>query len=228
MNLASSINFLLKDSDMKVLLTISLTLLVGLHLLCSLANNLFGTWNGYLEFYNKTPRYKKFHTQFRDLIVSTPSRYLSQYTGAETGFGFFAPNVLSSSVIVVEKDGKLNMPLFSNHENELRFNNLASSLTRNMLKRLEGHEKPLQLRKAVLGKYFTASDVDSAYNNLLLKNLAVPYLNTSGSHTARNVVSVKMLVYDYPSLAECAADKEPASEFIPLYVTNISLKNDRQ
>ena len=129
------------------------------------------------------------------------------------------------SFYVVEKDGKLNLPLFSNRENELRYNNLASSLTRDMLKRLEGGKEPFKLKKAILGKYATARDVDSAYTNLILKNLAVPYLNSSPSGGLMKFVAVKVLVYDYPSLADCAADKKVRSEFIPLYVTNIALKN---
>ena len=210
---------------MKSVFTVFLATIVALHFLFSVTNNVFGTWYGYLSFYDEEPAYKRLHTFLRDFTIHKASRYISHYTGAETGFGFFAPNVLSSSVIVVEKDGKLNLPLFSNRENELRYNNLASSLTRDMLKRLEGGKDPLKLKKAILGKYATARDVDSAYTNLVLKNLAVPYLNSSPSGSLRKFVAVKVLVYDYPSLADCAADKTIRSEFIPLYVTNIALKN---
>lgn len=199
-----------------------LILSLGLHFFYSIIYNAYLTWDNYLSFYGKDKKESKLYSFLDNFTQNKISRSIARYTGAETGFGFFAPNVLTSSVIAIEKNGKVIIPSFSNHENEIRYTNLASGITSRMLEPSSEYDT-MRLKKPVLGKYTTREDADSAYYNLIFKNIAAPYMGYSTR--SKDTITIKLLLYDYPSLKSYAASNGSGPEFVPLFTTKIALKN---
>ncbi len=60
-----------------------------------------------------------------------------RYTGTETGYGFFAPNVRSNGLLIGETDMVLKEPPFLSFEGRNRFTTLSSQITEQMLKSIE-------------------------------------------------------------------------------------------
>ena len=190
------------------------------HFLVSVVFNAFLSCDSFLSFYGKS-KDGLLHRTLDAVTHWKPVYALAKYTGAETGFGFFSPNVLTSSVIVVEKKGKLILPPLSNHESEIRFTNLASHITSKMLEKSDRYDTML-LPRPVLGKYYTLEDIDSAYYNLVFKNIGAPHVDLGNLYG--DTVVVKLLLYDYPTLASVRQGSEPRPEFISLYNAKVAVK----
>ena len=69
------------------------------HFLVSVVFNAFLSCDSFLSFYGKS-KDGLLHRTLDAVTHWKPVYALAKYTGAETGFGFFSPNVLTSSVIL--------------------------------------------------------------------------------------------------------------------------------
>ncbi|WP_130735287.1 hypothetical protein [Flavobacterium sp. J27] len=92
-----------------------------------------GTFDGYYGFYYAEKEYKKpiAFTLSEEIIKLKPVSIFLSYTGFDTGYSFFAPNVASDFVLLFElKDQKGNvienkiMPAFKNKESITRYTSI--------------------------------------------------------------------------------------------------------
>ncbi len=118
-------------------------------------------------------------------------RLYSDYSGAETGYGFYAPNVASQFLVLYTiKDDDGNV--------------IETSL-------------PRHYSKEALTRYFTAFDVfmdkidkpDEKYDNfmdVIMKSMALKVLE---DHPPYRNIEADLLVYDLPVIAEFQAGERP-------------------
>jgi hypothetical protein len=81
-------------------------------------------------------------------------------SGTSTGYGFFAPNVRSNGVLVVESCGKKLTPTFASHEGHLRFDGYVGDLVNDLTLTATPKDSTLHAFK-------------QRYNDLILKNIAL-------------------------------------------------------
>jgi hypothetical protein len=105
-----------------------------------------------------------------------------RFTGTETGFGFFAPNVKSNGFFLSEVDNSKQEILFFTNEGNSRFSTVVANSTDYLTERRKKN-KSESLKK---------------YNDLVIKNIAM----SVAARTTENCNKVKLSYYliDYPSL----------------------------
>jgi hypothetical protein len=149
-----------------------------------------GTFDGYYGFYYPDKKYDKpfAFTLSEDIIKLKPVNFFLSYTGFDTGYGFFAPNVASDFVLLFElKDKNGNvienriMPQFKNKESRVRY----TSVFNMFLDKIS--EKGIENKQ---NKY-------QQYLDIVIKQIAihVKEQNANADH-----VTAKLYLYDFPSL----------------------------
>ncbi len=139
------------------------------HVLYILVANAGSAYFNYCEYYEKTVNAaveKSYTTAINNKLCS----YYSRYTGANTGFGYFAPNVRSAvSLTCRYKDTEDIEPVFKTREASLRYENLIGALIDHVS--LKSKPKEEWERKTFETQY--------KYNELIFKNVAVNILNAN-------------------------------------------------
>lgn len=165
--------------------------LLGIFLLLSVVFTigLKGTFDGYYGFYYEDDNYKKplVYELSNAVVDFAPLSLFAAYTGFDTGYGFFAPNVASDFILLFElQDHNGNvleeriMPEFKSKESMVRYTSVFNMF---MDKVVDGKKKK-----------------DSQYHQYLdvvLKQIAKNVLDETPNAAKCNA---KLYLYDYPSL----------------------------
>jgi hypothetical protein len=156
-----------------------------------------GTFDGYFGFYYQDKKYVKPYafTLSEEIIKWEPVSAFLSYTGLDTGYGFFAPNVASDFILMFElkdKQGKVTqnriMPNFKNKESIVRYTSVFNMFLDKIA--AEGVEKKEN-------KY-------QQYLDVILKQIAI---NVKKQNPNTDKISAKLYLYDYPSLANFKKNK---------------------
>jgi hypothetical protein len=183
-----------------------------LHLLVIACVSSYMSIDSYCAFYDQKVPSNVFVKGMRKTLESTAFEVYGKYTGAETGYGFYAPNVISGGFLEFTKNGeRMKLPIH-NYENSIRFMNLSTSFVQQALRSLENREK----RMEKLAQALTAGPdemelilkevdeiktncLDSAFFDLLARNMSTKFMKDFASN---DTLSVKLKIYDYPTLAD--------------------------
>jgi hypothetical protein len=146
------------------------------------------TFDGYYSFYYEDGKYEKpvVYQATEVLTKIPPINFFMAYTGFDTGYGFFAPNVASDFVLMFEIQDSLGntiqqtaMPNFKQKESRVRY----TSVFNMFLERLK-KEDPKE------------KDQYKEYLDIILRQIA---LNVKRDYPNAASVNAKLYLYDYPS-----------------------------
>jgi hypothetical protein len=165
--------------------------LLGIFLLLSVVFTigLKGTFDGYYGFYHEEDNYKKplAYELSNKIVDFEPLSLFAAYTGFDTGYGFFAPNVASDFVLLFELQDRYGnileeriMPEFESKESIVRYTSIFNMFM----------DKVVSSKKKNDSQYHQYLDV-------VLKQIARNVLEES--HGAAKCTA-KLYLYDYPSL----------------------------
>ena len=104
----------------RLLLRVALFVFITFHITAIMINAIGSTRDVYMRFYDlkETSSIFKFICKANFWPVFT---HYASVSGTDCGFGFFAPNVRSNSVLVVQGCKNRLTPMFNTHEGEQRF-----------------------------------------------------------------------------------------------------------
>jgi hypothetical protein len=135
--------------------------IAALHLLFILLSNLYTSYDTYCAYY-EVPKDSAFCKVVKASLGNKALCYYARYTGASTGFGYFAPNVKSPTSLNCLYRGEDIQPTFNSSEAALRYDNLINALIENVNgEKLPQHEWE---KKIMLTKQH--------YNELVFRNIA--------------------------------------------------------
>lgn len=164
-----------------------------------------GTYEGFYGFYYEDGNYQKGFPQklVEKLVALKPVSVFISYTGFDTGYGFFAPNVASDFILLFElKDSTGNivestiMPKFRNKESVIRFTTATGLFL----------EKVTQ--DSMKGKKY------DSYLNVIVQQIA---LHLKKSNPKVSHIDVGLYLYDYSSIRK--SKKEGLKESLILIET---------
>jgi hypothetical protein len=150
-----------------------------------------GTFDGYYGFYYPDKKYDKPYafTLSENIIKLKPISIFLAYTGFDTGYGFFAPNVASDFVLLFElkdKKGKIIenrlMPNFKNKESIVRY----TSVFNMFLDKISDK-----------GVVDTKGNKYQQYLDIIIKQIAI---NVKKANPGTDHITAKLYLYDYPNL----------------------------
>jgi len=162
-----------------VLLLPSLVFIIGLK----------GTFDGYYGFYyENTPYTKPLAYELTEKVVhSAPVSLFLSYTGFDTGYGFFAPNVASDFVLMFElKDSMGNtlqqciMPHFEQKESMVRYTSMFNMFL----------DKISQEPQDSSSQYIQ-------YLDIVIRQIAQ---KVKSEYPGAATMDARLYLYDYPSL----------------------------
>jgi hypothetical protein len=149
-----------------------------------------GTFDGYYGFYYPEKEYKKpiAFTITEEIIKLKPISIFLSYTGFDTGYGFFAPNVASDFVLLFElKDAAGNtienriMPTFKNKESIVRY----TSIFNMFLDKISAEGGTIKDNKY------------QQYLDIIIKQIAIN-VKKENPNTAK--ITARLYLYHYPDL----------------------------
>lgn len=149
-----------------------------------------GTFDGYYGFYYENEEYKKplVYTVSESIAQLKPVNIFTSYTGFDTGYGFYAPNVASDFVMSFElkdKNGKVleqkNLPYFNNKESRVRYTTVFNMF----LDKISGKNRYDQ-------KYYQ-------YLDIIIRQIAAHVMKENPQASG---VTTKLYLYDYPTIAD--------------------------
>ncbi|PWN69891.1 hypothetical protein C1631_007695 [Chryseobacterium phosphatilyticum] len=166
--------------------------LSGIFILLSLVFiiGLKGTFDGYYGFYYENKTYNKplIYTVSEEITQAKPVSMFTSYTGFDTGYGFYAPNVASDFVIKFElKDmhghilEEKIMPSFKSKESRVRYTTVFNML---------------------LDKLSDKNKYDPAYEqylDIIVQQIATHVMSENPEASG---VTTKLYLYDYPSIVD--------------------------
>jgi hypothetical protein len=147
------------------------------------------TFDGFFGFYYENKPYHQplVYKTCNSIVNSTPVSLFLYYTGFDTGYGFFAPNVASDFVIMFhlkDKEGNLIeqtiMPNFKQKESMVRYTSMYSMFLDRIS--VDSNKIDKQFEK---------------YLDVVLKQVA---LNVKKDYPNAAQVKAQLLLYDYPEL----------------------------
>lgn len=149
-----------------------------------------GTFDGYYGFYYAEKEYNKpvIYTLSEEIIKLKPVSIFLSYTGFDTGYSFFAPNVASDFVLLFElKNDKGNvienkiMPAFKNKESITRY----TSVYNMFLDKISAEGGNLKENKY------------QQYLDIIVKQIAVSVKNENPDTAS---ITARLYLYHYPDL----------------------------
>ncbi len=147
------------------------------------------TFDGYFGFYYEAGQYKKpFAYKATEAIVeTTPVNMFLAYTGFDTGYGFFAPNVASDFVLIFNVQDSLGqtihqcaMPRFNQKESMVRYTSLYNMFL-DKISRKKGEEGDLYIK----------------YLDIVIRQIAVAVRK---DYPTAAQVKASLYLYDYPGM----------------------------
>ncbi|WP_114819502.1 hypothetical protein [Chryseobacterium sp. KLBC 52] len=149
-----------------------------------------GTFDGYYGFYYENKEYKKplAYTISEDIAQLKPVNIFTSYTGFDTGYGFYAPNVASDFVMSFElkdKNGNIleqkNLPYFKNKESRVRYTTIFNMF----LDKISDKNKYDK-------KYYQ-------YLDIIIRQIAAHVMK---ENPLASSVTTKLYLYNYPAIAD--------------------------
>ncbi len=125
------------------------------------------------------------------------------FSGCNTGYGFFAPNVRSTGTIQFENGNNTYYPKFKTNEAENRFSVFVDKISDFLLE--DEEEKKVKNKN---------DSVKVKYYNLLYKAVAARLFNENMCNNKVSYISYNL--YDYPSLQQYTKG-EKLPQFLRLY-----------
>lgn len=165
------------------------------HILSLLITGIVSTITVYQKYtYGKVQKdfvsdYKKFEDK------SPVLRSYYRYTGTETGFGFFAPNVKGQGTLFFESCGTLLDLPFETNEGNIRSNCMISSVTDYIKEELEKKDKSPTLKHK--------------FSDLLIQNLVAKVRQVNGLDNECTMVQVNYKLVEFPPLNATVSTKQP-------------------
>lgn len=163
-------------------------------LLTVFAVGLKGTFDGYYGFYYEKTEYKKpwVYRAVENFVYAKPVNVFIAYTGFDTGYGFFAPNVASDFVLTFEiRDSsgavvaQQAMPQFRQKESVVRFTSVFNMFLDKISKEsAENGDEYLQ------------------YLDVVIRQIA---LSVKKDHPGAATVKARLFLYDFPTIAQYRA-----------------------
>ncbi|MDH6251592.1 hypothetical protein M2347_001319 [Chryseobacterium sp. H1D6B] len=150
-----------------------------------------GTFDGYYGFYYENKPYEKpfVYKASENIIQSQAVSMFASYTGFDTGYGFYAPNVASDFVLTFElKDKNGNtidekaMPSFQKKESIVRYTTIFNLF----LDKISGEKNKFD------NKYYQ-------YLDLIIKEIALSVMKKNANASQ---VTARLYLYDYPSITD--------------------------
>lgn len=163
-------------------------------LLTVFAVGLKGTFDGYYGFYYEKTEYKKpwAYRAVENFVYAKPVNVFIAYTGFDTGYGFFAPNVASDFVLTFEiRDSsgavmaQQAMPQFRQKESVVRFTSVFNMFLDKISK--EGAED---------------GDEYLQYLDVVIRQIA---LSVKEDHPGAAAVKARLFLYDFSTIAQYRA-----------------------
>ena len=164
-------------------------------------------YNSYCEFYH----FKKKNPVIRSLSGILKPKVIQFYgrlSGCDAGYGFFAPNVRSSGIIMLENDSNKYTPQFKSLEAKLRFSTFENLVSDHILQDESTENK-------------STDSLINAYYDLLYKAIAVKLYNEKKCKNPSSVIGYD--IYNAPSLAAYREGEKNAS-VERLYQLELTLK----
>lgn len=149
------------------------------------------TFDGYFGFYYEDGQYNKpFAYKATESIIQTvPINVFLSYTGFDTGYGFFAPNVASDFVLMFDIQDSLGrtiqqcaMPRFKQKESSVRYTSVYNMFLDKITKREEQESN----------KYLE-------YLDIVVRQIAV---TVKKDYSGAAYINAKLYLYDYPSMEQ--------------------------
>jgi len=120
-----------------------------------------------------------------NLLFNVPMLYYGKFTGTESGYGFFAPNIKSGGIIAGDCDGKKIYARFNNFETAMRFSILSSRVTDYLITSIDSADS-------------LNTKLKERYYNLVFKNIAVKIYNQN--HCKQDTLYMSYNMITYPTL----------------------------
>ncbi|MEJ5050655.1 hypothetical protein WH221_12540 [Chryseobacterium culicis] len=149
-----------------------------------------GTFDGYYGFYYENKNYEKplAYSISENIAQSKPVNIFTSYTGFDTGYGFYAPNVASDFVMSFElKDqhGNIleqkNLPHFKNKESRVRYTTVFNMFL-----------DKISDQKSYDSKYYQ-------YLDIIIRQIAAHVMKENPKAAS---VTTRLYLYDYPTIAD--------------------------
>jgi hypothetical protein len=147
------------------------------------------TFDGYFGFYFEEGKYKKpWAYQATETIIETgPVSVFLAYTGFDTGYGFFAPNVASDFVLLFDIQDSLGstihqcaMPRFKQKESSVRYTSVYNMFLDKITKKKEDE-----------------GNMYLEYLDVVIRQIAV---SVKKDYPDAAHVNARLYLYDYPSM----------------------------
>lgn len=147
------------------------------------------TFDGYFGFYYEEGKYRKpwAYKATENIIQTVPFNVFLAYTGFDTGYGFFAPNVASDFVLMFDIQDSLGntihrsaMPRFKQKESSVRYTSVYNMFLDKIAKK-EDQEG---------NKYLE-------YLDIVIQQIAV---TVKKDYPQAAHVNARLYLYDYPSM----------------------------
>ncbi|NIF03823.1 hypothetical protein F3J23_00040 [Chryseobacterium sp. Tr-659] len=149
-----------------------------------------GTFDGFYGFYYENKSYQKplAYRISEDITLFKPVSIFASYTGFDTGYGFYAPNVASDFVMIFElkdKNGNVleekTMPNFKSKESRVRYTTVFNMFL-----------DKISDRNRYDRKYYQ-------YLDIIIQQIAAHVMKENPKAAS---VTTRLYLYDYPSIAE--------------------------
>ncbi|CAA7386322.1 hypothetical protein [Chryseobacterium fistulae] len=156
-----------------------------------------GTFDGYYGFYYENKSYEKpiLYQATESIVQSEAVSIFASYTGFDTGYGFYAPNVASDFVLTFElkdKNGNIieekAMPSFQKKESVVRYTTIFNLF----LDKVSGDKTKFD------SKYYQ-------YLDLIIKEVALHVMKENPNAKG---ITARLYLYDFPSLANFKKGKK--------------------
>ncbi|MDN3582448.1 hypothetical protein [Mucilaginibacter flavus] len=129
---------------------------------------------------------------YNNLFFNTPFRYYGKLTAAGSPYGYFAPNIRASGLIIGESGGKKYTALFNGFEAAMRFSVLSARVTNNLIDSRDSTDHKLEDR----------------FMDLLFKSIAVKIYNQN--KCTQDSLFVSYNIVGFPTLKEyTAGNRQP-------------------
>lgn len=150
----------------------------------------------YSVYHNRVPTNKVILLMDKCLSFSF-AKYYTRYTGTETGFGFFAPNVRSFGTMMGKTCSKKFQVQFKSVEGSMRLNCMLTTVTDKLLQ-----DTKMKTKQDTLFE---------KYNELLIKSIATNSFNNFNYRTdSCKTIQLQYYLVEYPSLKIINSSKKSA------------------
>ncbi|MBA3829036.1 MAG: hypothetical protein H0X33_08875 [Taibaiella sp.] len=204
---------------------IIIILLAFFHLSFMVVNSIDRTILSYFDFYQVDKSANKinkdlnsFCTVTSKFIYLTPCMYYARYTGADCGYGFFAPNVLSSGAMSFVYKNKNIIPKFSTYEGKVRFSSLISNFISHTVNKSSINTDTAEI-KHKNQVYKNIDDLNDKYYDLVMKNIAAKVIV---DNFCTDTITIKLFMYEFPNLKKYGPHDTKGS-YIPLKQNRFSI-----